>query len=82
MASTHSADLNQILANMQADVLLGKNVEEHYVELLELINHCNQKVDEAQACQNTVDQISFARVGYELYRLKDAFLLALSNQNK
>jgi hypothetical protein len=79
MADAHSADLNQILANMQADVILGKNVEEHYVELLELITHCNQKFDEAQASHNIIECATLARVGYELYRLKDAFLVALEN---
>lgn len=79
MAGAHSADLNQILANMQADVILGKNVEEHYIELLELISHCNQKFDDAQANHNTIEYATLARVGYELYRLKDAFLIALGN---
>lgn len=80
MSGGSSGDLNQILANMQADVMLGKNVEMHYVELLRLIEHCNQKADEAQRNGNTVDHISFARVGYELYRLKDAYMVALANK--
>jgi len=66
--------------NACADVILGKNLEAHYVDVLHLIKVCNDRVDNALLSGNISEAQTFKNLCYEYYRFKDDIIQAIGNR--
>jgi hypothetical protein len=62
-------------ANKQADLLLGKNLEAHYVDLSECVKQINALLDTGRLFEEEL--AAFMQIGYQYYRLKEQFLEAM-----
>jgi hypothetical protein len=69
-----------IIAKVRADVAVKTNLETHYVEALNALAIINEKTDEAAKANQTKTVILFKVVGYELYRLKDEMIKAITDK--
>lgn len=59
-------------ANKQADLLLGKNVEDHYMDLSQCVKQINALLDTGKLIEEEL--AAFMQIGYQYYRLKEQFL--------
>lgn len=62
-------------ANKQADLLLNKNLESHYVDLSECVKQINALLDTRRLIEDEI--AAFMQIGYQYYRLKEQFLEAM-----
>lgn len=62
-------------ANKQADLLLNKNLEAHYVDLSECVKQINALLDTGRLIEEELS--AFMQIGYQYYRLKEQFLEAM-----
>lgn len=69
-----------IIANVKADIAIKKNLETHYVEAVNALAIINEKADEAARTNQNKTAILFKVVAYELYRLKDEMIKAITNK--
>lgn len=65
-------DLMAGYANKQADLMLGKNLEEHYMDLSECVKQINALLDTGKLIE--AEMAAFMQIGYQYYRLKAQFL--------
>lgn len=65
-------DLMVGYANKQADLMLGKNLEEHYMDLSECVKQINALLDTGKLMEE--EMAAFMQIGYQYYRLKEHFL--------
>ncbi|MDB4926542.1 hypothetical protein [Mucilaginibacter sp.] len=69
-----------IIANVRADIAIKKDLETHYLEALNALSIINEKADEAARNNQNKSTILFKVVGYELYRLKDEMIKAITDK--
>lgn len=69
-----------IIANVKADIAIKKDLETHYVEAVNALAIINEKADEAARTNQNKTAILFKVVAYELYRLKDEMIKAITNK--
>lgn len=65
-------DLMAGYANKQADLMLGKNLEAHYMDLSECVKQINALLDTGKLIEE--EMAAFMQIGYQYYRLKEQFL--------
>lgn len=69
-----------IIAKVKADIAIKKDIETHYVEAVNALAIINEKADEAARTNQNKTAILFKVVAYELYRLKDEMIKAITNK--
>lgn len=62
-------------ANKLADLVLNKNLEEHYIDITQCVQQINALLDTGRLIEEEV--AAFMSLGYQYYRLKEQFLEAL-----